>query len=873
MRRFVFTFLILLPGILVAQDFGAKTQASLLVNPSMAKAGNNIEVGLLLKMPEGWHTYWRNPGENGTATSIKWNLPNGITAGVIHWPVPEKVEWLEMFTYAYHHEVLLIIPLTLADDLKSGKYDLKGKVEWLECEETCIPGEAEVAAVLLVGDETKPGEHTTLFQKWSNQMPSKTELPQLPALWAGEANAKGERVLNLKVPVNGSGAKVHFLPFATTGKKWSVAHSSDLIKGDKEITLTKVITSKEGKWPTELTGVVRYETNGNVNGRQTAFQISEPSTEEPFGLDGVFGQAKSKVSVRLNHLEAKSGGEVLAGVSFSIPKHWHIFWKEPGAPGLPPSFTWTLPEGFAAGEILWPKHTQLELFGETANVYEYQVMLLTALSVNRDVKPGNYEIGLKVDWQECDDKSCVPQEKEFKLTLKVGEEAQLAENPKEFQAWLAKVPGVSGGSTDGESPKSIWFILCGAFLGGMILNIMPCVLPVISMKILGFVQQSQEAPARVRKLGLTYGLGVLFSFLVLAGSMIAVKESTGMASWGMQMQNPYFNLVLLLVVALVALNLFGVFEVTLGGGTMGKANELASREGYLGAFFNGMLATALATPCTAPFLAPAMGVAFTQSNGVIIASMCAVAVGLAFPFVLLSFQPGWLKILPKPGNWMVQFKQVMGFPMLAAAIWVLSFTGPMFGKGGIMWLGVLLCVVALAAWVFGEFVQRTVPKSSKPLLVSGLILVAGYAMALEWGLDWRHPENRKIVGGGIEVKVDGVQWKSWSPEAVAEARAAGHPVLIDFTADWCMSCKYTKDKALEVKSVIRKLADIDGVAFLADWTDKDPVITEALHRYRRGAVPLVLVYPPQGEAIVLPPVMHSPGKVLEALEKTVTPES
>ena len=247
--------------------------------------------------------------------------------------------------------------------------------------------------------------------------------------------------------------------------------------------------------------------------------------------------------------------------------------------------------------------------------------------------------------------------------------------------------------------------------------------------------------------------------------------------------------------------------------------------------------------------------------------MCAVAVGLAFPFILLSFQPGWLKLLPKPGIWMVQFKQIMGFPMLAAAIWVLSFTGPMFGKGGVMWLGVLLCVVALAAWVFGEFMQRTVPKSSKPLLVCGLILAAGYSMALEWGLDWRHPENRKIVGGGIEVKVDGVQWKKWSPEAVAEARALGHPVLIDFTADWCMSCKYTKGKALEVKPVIRKLADVDGVAFLADWTQYDKTITKVLHSFKRGGVPLVLVYPPEGEAIVLPPVMSSPGKVLEALEK------
>ena len=144
-------------------------------------------------------------------------------------------------------------------------------------------------------------------------------------------------------------------------------------------------------------------------------------------------------------------------------------------------------------------------------------------------------------------------------------------------------------------------------------------------------------------------------------------------------------------------------------------------------------------------------------------------------------------------------------------------------------------------------------------------------MALEWGLDWRHPEKRRVVDGGIEVKVDGVQWKKWSPEAVVEARAAGHPVLIDFTADWCMSCKFTKGKALEVKSVVQKLKEIKGVAFLADWTNKDPVITKALHRYRRGAVPLILVYPPEGDAIILPPVMSSPEKVLEALEKAARP--
>ena len=495
MRRLFSILLMLSAGIVSAQDFdfGAKTKVSLLVNPALAKSGSTVEVGMRLEMPAGWHTYWRNAGENGTPTTIKWTLPEGITAGEIQWPVPEKVEWLEMFTYAYHGEVLLIVPLTLSADLPAGEHTLAAKVDWLECEETCIPGEAEVSAKLFVGVETKPGSHAELFTKARAQWPAKNETPKLRAQWAGSPNADGERTLELIVPVDSKENNVHFLPFGTTAKKWEIAHATTLTKGENEFTLSKIITSKDGNWPTEVRGVVRFETEGKVTSHETAFQIGATESE-----------------------------------------------------------------------------------------------------------------------------------------------------------------GKSSGGTEGDSPKSIGYILSFAFLGGLILNIMPCVLPVISMKILGFVQQSNEAPGRLRNLGITYGLGVFFSFMVLAGMMIAAKKATGMASWGMQMQSPVFNLVLMVVVTLVALNLFGVFEVTLGGGSaMTKANALASREGYLGAFFNGILATALATPCTAPFLAGGMGAALTQSNGVIIAAMTAVAAGLAFPYVLLSFKPGWLKILPKPGDWMV----------------------------------------------------------------------------------------------------------------------------------------------------------------------------------------------------------------------------
>src|SRR5439155_6610104 len=212
--------------------------------------------------------------------------------------------------------------------------------------------------------------------------------------------------------------------------------------------------------------------------------------------------------------------------------------------------------------------------------------------------------------------------------------------------------------------KPLALVLVFAFLGGLILNVMPCVLPVIALKILGFVQQSQASPARVRKLGLIYGAGVLVSFLALAGVVIGVQQAGRAASWGMQFQNPKFLIAMTVLVTLVALNLFGVFEVLLGGSALSAAAELASQEGNAGAFFNGVLATALATPCTAPFLGVALGFAFAQSAAIIVLMFLTIGLGLALPYVLLSFAPGLLKFLPKPGAWMEKFKVAMGFPML-----------------------------------------------------------------------------------------------------------------------------------------------------------------------------------------------------------------
>ncbi len=416
--------------------------------------------------------------------------------------------------------------------------------------------------------------------------------------------------------------------------------------------------------------------------------------------------------------------------------------------------------------------------------------------------------------------------------------------------------------------RSLPGVLAFAFLAGLILNVMPCVLPVIALKVLSFVSQSKESPRRVRALGLVYGLGVLASFAALAALAVGVQKAGGLATWGMPLSNQVARVVMTVLITLVALNLFGLFEVTLSGRVMGAAGELAGREGYPGAFFNGILATVLATPCTAPFLGTALAFAFTQPPALTLLVFLTIGLGLAAPFVVLCWQPAWLKLLPKPGVWMERFKTAMGFPMLATAVWMFWFTAPEYGDGGVLWLGLFLVVVAAAAWIWGEFVQRGVRRRGLAGAVTLALLAFGYATLLEGQLDWRAKPKGLAASGSLQESADGIDWKPWSPEAVAQARADGRPVLVDFTAKNCLTCQLNKRTSLEVPGTREKLKAIRAVALLGDFSDEDPRIARELRRYDRPGVPLVLVYPRVAgqPPIVLPPLLTQ-GLVLDALEK------
>ena len=446
---------------------------------------------------------------------------------------------------------------------------------------------------------------------------------------------------------------------------------------------------------------------------------------------------------------------------------------------------------------------------------------------------------------------------------KVGGETELVET-------VLTIGGEPGEAAAAIKPAAgIFLMLWFAFFGGVILNFMPCVLPVIALKILGFVNQSQSSPGKVKRLGLLYAMGVLASFVALAGLVVGMQWAGRPAGWGTHFQSVEFLVLMMILVALVALNFFGVFEIRLGGRTMGAAGRVSGKKGYSGAFFNGVLATVLATPCTAPFLAPALGFAFAQPPALILLFFVTIALGLAFPYVALSWNPRLLAYLPKPGPWMERFKMAMGFPMIATAVWLYSVALSHFPPGAeaALWLGILLVLVSLSAWIWGQFVQQSAVLRPLSIGMAFLVGAGGFVWILEGELNWRARSVLAETSGGSIVE-KGIEWRTWSRAAVDESRAAGRPVLVDFTAKWCASCQINKRSSIAIDPVREKLQAIGAVTFRADYTRKDPKIASELKRYGRAGVPLVLVFAPDEKAPAqILPALLTPQIVLGALDR------
>jgi thiol:disulfide interchange protein len=436
-------------------------------------------------------------------------------------------------------------------------------------------------------------------------------------------------------------------------------------------------------------------------------------------------------------------------------------------------------------------------------------------------------------------------------------------NGEDRAAWQISAAPIMSAASAAPARGIFTFLLFG-FLGGMILNLMPCVLPVISLKIFGFIQQAGQSRRKVLRSGIAFTVGIFAWFVGLALLLIMLKGAGRDVTWGgFQFTNAYFVLVLSVIVLVFALNLFGVFEISLPQGMTRGLVSTTERKDDLGSFFQGVFATVLATPCTAPFLGTALGFAFSQSPAVILSMFVAIAAGMSAPYLLLSAQPAWLRFLPRPGPWMLHVKQFMGFLLLATLLFLLYVLGAQRGLEGAIWASCFLLVISVACWMKGAFVLPTASATKRTVVfVLMLMLVLGSGIYFIGGKF----RSTNIALADSRLRGD---WQAFTPERLRTELDQGHFVFVDFTAAWCLTCKFNEANVLESTEVREAFQRHAIVKLKADWTNGDPAITKLLQQFGRPGVPLYVLYPGKSEEPIVFPEVLTKGMVLEKLQTAV----
>lgn len=421
---------------------------------------------------------------------------------------------------------------------------------------------------------------------------------------------------------------------------------------------------------------------------------------------------------------------------------------------------------------------------------------------------------------------------------------------------MAKLESVAqAGST-----ISWWQAIIFAFLGGIILNLMPCVLPVLSIKVLSFVQQAGEGRRTILQHSAAYTLGIMFSFWVLAATLLVLRAGGEQLGWGFQLQSPVFIVILASFMFLMGLNLLGIFEV---GASLTGVGAGSRRAGLIGSFVAGITTTIVATPCTAPFMGSALGYSLTQPAMISLAIFTAIGLGTAAPFVILTGLPWMMRFVPKPGRWMETFKHAMGFLLMASVIWLIWVLSLQGGGDAVLVLLAALLILGIAAWVLGRWGGLAVDRGKRIAVhvIAALLAVTAISAA---AIQMETVPSSAFSG----TTADGIFWEPFSPERVIEIQGQGKPLLIDFTAAWCLSCKVNERVAFGAAEVQDRLKALAVVTMKADWTSRDQRITRALAQFGRNSVPLYVLYSGKtGEAPVVFPELLTPGIVIEALNK------
>ncbi len=402
-----------------------------------------------------------------------------------------------------------------------------------------------------------------------------------------------------------------------------------------------------------------------------------------------------------------------------------------------------------------------------------------------------------------------------------------------------------------SSSLGFWTALLTALIGGMILNLMPCVFPVLSIKVLAFARDGQSKRQH-RMNGLAYSVGVVLSFVALGALLLSLRAAGEQLGWGFQLQSPVVVAGLATLFTLIGLNLAGLFEV--GNVLPSSLAGLQVRHPAADAFLTGILATAVASPCTAPFMGAALGLAISLPGWEAVALFAAVGMGMAIPFLLASWMPGLANRLPRPGAWMVTFRQVLAFPMFATVVWLLWVLGQQTGIDGVTALLMVLVALTWLVWALGKAgTTRRVASSLGVVVLAWLLWGFGSSIVTV-----QDSESRVVTSSSENATT----WERWTPEKQSELLAAGRPVLVDFTAAWCVTCQYNKRNALSDPEVLRMAQEKNVALLRADWTRRDPAVTQALAALGRNGVPVYAVFAPGRAPTLLSEIL--------SVEETVT---
>jgi len=724
---------------------GPHVHVQLVVPDASLKRGEAAKAGLYFKLEPGWHVYWMNAGDAGEPPHMKWTLPAGITAAPLQFPAPKRLPLGPLMDFGYEDEVLFPFTLNVAQTAAPGWAVLHAKVDWLVCQDRCIPGKAELETTRGIlaaqGRTTLVPEDKDIYQRLSGRLPR-----NLPA-----------------------GVTATFVP-AANGFRLAVD------TGRKE--------TQAAFFPAD----------------QDTVDNPAPQMVEPVP-SGLVLDLKKDANLKDNPPELKGVLELSGGRAYEID-------AKQGKPALaeaklaPPAVAGTVAPAAKAPAAKTPAS------GAPAE----QAPIATPQTVPADAVSNPPPAAL--------------------LT-----QTSAASNPF-TAAGLLRAAAL-------------------AFLGGLLLNLMPCVFPVLFLKGLALINSGNEERGRLRVHGFVYAAGILASFWALVALLLGLRAAGATLGWGFQFQSPVFLELMAGLLFFLGLSLAGQFEIGL---TLTSAGgSLAQKQGLTGSFFTGVLAVVVATPCTAPFMGAALGYALAQSALVTFAVFTALALGLAAPYVALTLQPSWTRVLPRPGVWMEVMKQAVAVPIFATVIWLAWVLARAYGADLLMALLGSFLLLAIAGWFLGRW-----PARRWAAAVAGVILlgVLGASIAAPKRLASVEFSPNNVLAIGVQG-----QWQPWSAQAVKTYQAQGRPVLVDFTASWCLSCQVNERVALTQPEVEKALQDGNVALLKADWTRGDDAITQTLASFGRSGVPAYALYVPgQSQPQLLPEVL-TPGIVIDAVSK------